>query len=223
MKDEKERCADLCGQIADQFRELQEAIEIICKPDEKPLLADAKVGDLAESEHGKIHELTAISAAGYIFDHSKVHTGKIIRLITTGSAEWVAHKYPDIERDLSTVREGDTVLFSDGHIAKAYHSNDDNFLIEPFLDGGYCCFNIKDGRNANHNTTITCLGIVKRADRLYTFTEAFDLLDSGKAKVIRNTKMCFNVTIGKCGQYCTDERSLVFYPGYKKHDWMVVS
>lgn len=242
------RCSDLCGQIAKQFEELQTAIGQICNEQPKPLLADAKVGDWVELQSGEkkvitkvIHKPDLLSVfIGnnlYNVDGIGINGNNIIRLIPQGTPEWqkletadLFAQYPNIERDLSKVKNGDTLLFDNGETRIAISSEGNEFVNadKPVTTYPYSQTFLKS--NGKHRTlSVTCLGIVKRAKpKTYTKDEAFDLLDSGEVKGITRLAYGDNGYIVKPGNddedYCwNDGKEWSMSPADRKAtDWVVV-
>ena len=171
-----------------------------------PLLEGAKVNDFVKCREG-IMQITSTTESPapikcqhelgvmYYLPSGYPCTGehpdwKITKLIQQGTPEWqeihtaeLLKKYPNIERDLSTVREGDTVLFDNGITDIVIENTGSQFNTDGIC--GYYNW-LYNGKQEYNLTKATCLGIIERAKpKQYGFTEAFDLMDSDKAKRIR--------------------------------------
>lgn len=97
-------------------------------------------------------------------------------------AQALLDKYPNIERDLSGVEIGDTVLFSNGKVRIVDLLTEKYFNVERDVDVfATTNFDYRTGEHKYGHTAVTCLGIIKRArDREYSLTEINELLVSGK-------------------------------------------
>lgn len=178
---------------------------------EKPLLADAKVGDRSETNSkmllqiietliderklfGKSHPILTQNDNGFRYSYTingqyrsdlTPHSLDITRLIPAGTLEWrqleiaeARKKYPNLNPDLSNVRNGDKLLFSNGEIRTAVNSNGDTFLNanspvvigEPYSQ----TFLKEDGKH--RQLGVMCLGILPRQ---YSTIEIVERMEKG--------------------------------------------
>lgn len=180
----------------------------------KPLLQDAKVGDWVELRSKRFKKIAHIKTASTILGVSTpIHTNQfsyplswmiivneakedsqdIIRLIPQNTPEWreletaeLLKQYPNIERNLESVGEGDELLLSNGDKCKALE-----YQTKSCFGTNYgkleMCFRYDGKRyypDQDETQNPTCLGIIKRAAKQYGFTEAFDMLERGELTAI---------------------------------------